>query len=118
MNEEEAIRINAIREERVSKECPVTRWLKINTEQKREEIMEILHNPEATNNQKIWLFGFLAYCGYSYNEIEHMLIKHGYECPFGKWSDFSEKEIKYQINYFKNRHGYEVELSRKNHHKQ
>ena len=78
---------------------------------RRNEIANILHDPDARNNSRLWLLGYLASAGYSQGDIKWFFIVHDKECSTA-WNDYSQKHTLYQVDYFFNRHGYNLQLKR------
>lgn len=65
---------------------------RVHSEQKLRQIMEVLLDVHPSHNSRLWLVGFLRYCGYSDSDIEEIIRKH---C---RWSDYDPSYTRYQID--------------------
>lgn len=64
---------------------------KINSDKKALECANILEAGHPTHSERLWLVGFLRYCGYSMDEVLDIICEHCH------WSDYSERTTAYQI---------------------
>ena len=63
----------------------------IHSERKRNEVLRILQHPEAEHRDRLWLVGFLKYCGLSRSRTLALIHK------YRKWGDYSRSFTRYQI---------------------
>ncbi len=64
---------------------------KINSDKKAIECANILEACHPTHSERLWLVGFLKFCGYSM--IEVLDIIHGHN----QWMDYNERTTAYQV---------------------
>jgi DNA primase large subunit len=60
--------------------------------EKRQELYNILHSEDPDHYSRLWLTGFLKFCGYSIEEI-CAIIHHE-----ASWSDYDDRKTWCQIN--------------------
>lgn len=64
---------------------------RVASKKKRKEILTILTSPEPSHYQRLWLVGFLLYCGYSYDAICEIIDKHN------QWNDYDKHITRFQV---------------------
>ena len=64
---------------------------KINSDKKALEVAAILVACHPTHAQRLWLVGFLKFCGYSMPEVLDIIREHCH------WSDYNDRVTSYQI---------------------
>lgn len=64
---------------------------KVNSDKKAIDCESILHAVRPTHPQRLWLVGFLKFCGYSMTEVLDIIRDH---C---EWSDYKEQTTAYQV---------------------
>jgi hypothetical protein len=64
---------------------------KIKSDKKALEVAAILDPPRPTHAQRLWLAGFLKFCGYSMIEVLDIIHEHA------QWADYNERTTAYQV---------------------
>ena len=64
---------------------------RVHSEQKMKQLLEVLHDVHPSHSSRIWLVGFLRYCGYTDIDIETIIQK---KC---RWTDYDPLFTSYQI---------------------
>jgi hypothetical protein len=64
---------------------------KIKSDKKAFEVAAILDPPHPTHAQRLWLVGFLKFCGYSMTEVLDIIHEHA------QWADYDERTTAYQV---------------------
>ena len=65
---------------------------KINSDKKALECAAILEAGHPTHSERLWLSGFLKFCGYSMSEVLGIIREH---C---QWADYNERITSYQVS--------------------
>jgi DNA primase large subunit len=72
---------------------PVPLYLnKVNSDTKAIACAEILEACRPTHSQRLWLAGFLKFCGYDMSEVLGIIREH---C---QWADYNERITSYQVS--------------------
>ena len=64
---------------------------KINSDKKAIECANILEAGHPTHSERLWLVGFLKFCGYSMAEDLDIIREHS------EWADFNDRITSYQV---------------------
>lgn len=64
---------------------------KINSDKKAIECAAILDAYHPTHSERLWLCGFLKFCGYSMPEVRDIIREHA------QWADYDERITAYQV---------------------
>lgn len=64
---------------------------KVNSDRKALEVAAILDACHPTHAQRLFLVGFLRYCGYPMSEVTKIIHDHNH------WCDYSERITSYQV---------------------
>lgn len=64
---------------------------KVKSDKKTLEVAAILDPPHPTHAQRLWLVGFLKFCGYSMVEVLDIIREHA------QWSDYDERTTAQQV---------------------
>ena len=64
---------------------------KVNSDKKAIECADILHAVRPTHAQRLWLVGFLKFCGYPMVEVLDIIREHA------QWADYNERVTAYQV---------------------
>lgn len=64
---------------------------KINSDTKAIACAEILDACRPTHAQRLWLVGFLKFCGYTVSEVLSVIR------DYNEWSDYNERVTAYQV---------------------
>ena len=64
---------------------------KIKSDQKAIECADILDAIRPTHFERLWLVGFLKFCGYSMDEVLDIIREHA------QWADYNERITTYQV---------------------
>lgn len=64
---------------------------KINSDKKAIECANILDAGHPTHSERLWLVGFLKFCGYSMIEVIDLIEEHA------QWADYNERTTVYQV---------------------
>ena len=64
---------------------------KINSDKKAIECANILEAGHPTHSERLWLCGFLKFCGYSMAEVLDIILEHA------QWADYNERQTAYQV---------------------
>jgi len=64
---------------------------KINSDKKAIECANILEAGHPTHSERLWLVGFMKFCGYSMIEVLDIIQEH---C---QWADYNERTTVYQV---------------------
>ena len=64
---------------------------KINSDKKAIECAGVLDASHPTHSERLWLVGFLKFCGYSMVEVLDIIHEHA------QWSDYNERQTIYQV---------------------
>lgn len=64
---------------------------KVNSDKKAISCAEILHAVRPTHSQRLWLVGFLKFCGYTMPQVMDIIREHCH------WSDYNERITAYQV---------------------
>ena len=64
---------------------------KINSDKKAIECAAILEAGHPTHSERLWLVGFMKFCGYSMIEVLDIIEEHA------QWADFNERVTTYQV---------------------
>jgi hypothetical protein len=64
---------------------------KVNSDKKAISCAEILDACRPSHSQRLWLVGFLKFCGYSMNEVLDIIR------DYCEWSDYNERVTSYQV---------------------
>jgi len=65
----------------------------------RERINDILENPDPGHYQKLWMVGFLKFCGYTDQEIVDLIMNES------AWEKLDERKTFCQVRSVKRRGG-------------
>jgi len=60
--------------------------------------MDVLLNPDATHDQRLWMVGFLIYVGYTASGILSIITQ------LNQWSNFSPWKTRYQVHWLVSQH--------------
>jgi hypothetical protein len=64
---------------------------KVNSDQKAISCAEILDAVRPTHSQRLWLVGFLKFCGYSMTEVLDIIR------DYCEWADYNDRVTAYQV---------------------
>ena len=64
---------------------------KVKSDKKALEVAAILDPPHPTHAQRLWLAGFLKFCGYSMIEVLDVIHEHA------QWADYDERMTTQQV---------------------
>ena len=64
---------------------------KINSDKKAIECAGVLDASHPTHSERLWLVGFLKFCGYSMAEVLDIIYDHA------QWSDYNSRVTAYQV---------------------
>lgn len=64
---------------------------KVKSDKKALEVAAILDPPHPTHAQRLWLAGFLKFCGYSMIEVLDIIHEHA------QWADYNQKITAQQV---------------------
>ena len=64
---------------------------KINSDKKAIECANIIEAGHPVHSERLWVVGFLKFCGYSMPEVLDIIREHS------EWADFDEKITAYQV---------------------
>ncbi|AJP62017.1 hypothetical protein [ANMV-1 virus] len=64
---------------------------KVNSDKKVLECAEIFRACHPTHAQRLWLVGFLKFCGYNMPEVLDIIREHA------QWGDYNERVTAYQV---------------------
>lgn len=64
---------------------------KVKSDKKAMSCAAILHGCRPTHSQRLWLVGFLKFCGYSMTEVLDIIREYAH------WGDYDEKTTAYQV---------------------
>jgi hypothetical protein len=64
---------------------------KINSDKKAIECANILDAIRPTHSERLWLVGFLKFCGYSMIEVIDLIEE------YAQWADYNERTTAYQV---------------------
>lgn len=59
---------------------------------KRQELLDVLHKPHPSHNQRLWLVGFLRYVGYSESEIRGIIHSEN------RWRNYVKQQTAVQVH--------------------
>ena len=65
---------------------------KVNSDKKALECAAILEAGHPTHSERLWLVGFLKFCGYDMSEVLGIIREH---C---QWADYNERITSYQVS--------------------
>ena len=65
---------------------------KVNSDKKALECAAILEASHPTHSERLWLVGFLKFCGYDMSEVLGIIREH---C---QWADYNERITSYQVS--------------------
>jgi hypothetical protein len=65
--------------------------LVIFSSRKLQRVRDVLNSPDPAHNERVWLVGFLGYCGFSEREIIEIIRK------LNKWRDYNGSITEYQV---------------------
>lgn len=65
--------------------------LKVKSDKKALEISDLLHVTRPTHAQRLWLVGFLKFCGYSMIEVLDIIHEHA------QWADYNAQITAQQV---------------------
>jgi hypothetical protein len=64
---------------------------KVNSDKKALECAAILEASHPTHSERLWLVGFLKFCGYDMSEVLGIIREH---C---QWADYNDRVTSYQL---------------------
>lgn len=64
---------------------------KINSDKKAIECANIIEAGHPVHSERLWVVGFLKFCGYSMTEVLDIIREHS------EWADYNERITAYQI---------------------
>jgi hypothetical protein len=64
---------------------------KINSDKKAIECADILEAGHPTHSERLWLVGFLKFCGYSMIEVTDLIQEHA------QWADYNGRTTTYHV---------------------
>jgi DNA primase large subunit len=64
---------------------------KVNSDKKALEVAAVLDACHPTHSERLWLAGFLKFCGYSMAEVRDIIREHA------QWADYNERITSYQV---------------------
>ena len=65
---------------------------KVNSDKKALECAAILEAGHPTHSERLWLVGFLKFCGYDMSVVQDIIREH---C---QWADYNERITSYQVS--------------------
>ena len=64
---------------------------KVKSDKKALEVAAILDAFHPIHSERLWLCGFLKFCGYSMTEVQDLIREHS------QWADYDERITAYQV---------------------
>ena len=73
------------------KEVPGCTLKFIHSPQKRDDVLRVLLNPRARHTDRVWMVGFLKYCGLSKSRTLALIHRNN------QWADYDRTHTRYQV---------------------